>query len=66
MDSKSGSIRQSEPCSPTSPGSPDPNGHQRCASPNIINRALNDLQTGKPNNLSDFDFFLYSSNIFKW
>ncbi|XP_073839094.1 vacuolar protein sorting 13D isoform X2 [Musca autumnalis] len=46
MDSVSGSIKQSEPCSPTSPSSPDPNGCQRCASPHIINRALNELQTG--------------------
>lgn len=47
MDSISGSLKQSEPCSPTSPGSPDPNDHHRCASPNILNRAVTDLHTGK-------------------
>uniref|UniRef100_A0A1I8Q4T0 UBA domain-containing protein n=3 Tax=Stomoxys calcitrans TaxID=35570 RepID=A0A1I8Q4T0_STOCA len=46
MDSISGSLKQSEPCSPTSPGSPDPNAYQRCASPQIINKALNELQAG--------------------
>ncbi|XP_061389182.1 intermembrane lipid transfer protein Vps13D-like [Musca vetustissima] len=55
MDSISGSIKQSEPCSPISPGSPDPSGHQRCASPHIINRALNELQTGKKRLNSDFN-----------
>ncbi|XP_075164386.1 vacuolar protein sorting 13D [Haematobia irritans] len=46
MDSISGSLKQSEPCSPTSPSTPDPNGRHRCASPHIINRALHKLEAG--------------------
>ncbi|KAI8116294.1 Vacuolar protein sorting-associated protein 13D [Lucilia cuprina] len=47
MDSISGSLKQSEPCSPISPGSPDPNGYQRPTSPHIINKVVNDIQLGK-------------------
>ena len=46
MDSISGSLRQSQPCSPTSPASPDPSVYQRPASPNVINKVVNDLQQG--------------------
>lgn len=63
MDSVSGSLKQSEPCSPTSPGSPDPNGHHRCASPHIINRALNELQTGNVYMTITYDMFYISFKI---
>lgn len=41
MDSLSGSLRDSEPCSPTSPGSPEPGDYP--ASPNAITQALTEL-----------------------
>lgn len=48
MDSISGSLKQSKPCSPTSPASPDPMlGAERCTSPHTINRAISALQSGK-------------------
>lgn len=47
MDSISGRLKQSEPCSPISPGSPDPNGCQRPTSPQFINKIVNDLHLGK-------------------
>ncbi|KAM7356415.1 vacuolar protein sorting 13D [Cochliomyia hominivorax] len=46
MDSISGSLKQSEPCSPINPGSPDPHGPQRPTSPHTINKVINDLQLG--------------------
>lgn len=48
IDSVSGSLKQSEPCSPTSPGSPDPNQDhmRRPTSPHTISKALNSLQKG--------------------
>uniref|UniRef100_W8AYT3 Vacuolar protein sorting-associated protein 13D n=1 Tax=Ceratitis capitata TaxID=7213 RepID=W8AYT3_CERCA len=48
MDSISGSLKQSKPCSPTSPASPDPMlGAERCTSPHTINRAISALQSGR-------------------
>lgn len=47
MDSVSGSLKQSEPCSPQSPGSPDPNQDRRPTSPQTISKAINSLQRGK-------------------
>lgn len=47
MDSLSGSLRHSEPCSPSSPGSPDPSSHIRPMSPLSISRAISSLQRGK-------------------
>jgi vacuolar protein sorting-associated protein 13D len=46
MDSLSGSLRQSEPCSPNSPGSPDPS-HIRPTSPLSLSKAISSLQRGK-------------------
>lgn len=48
IDSVSGSLKQSEPCSPISPGSPDPNQDymRRPTSPHTISKALNSLQKG--------------------
>lgn len=48
IDSVSGSLKQSEPCSPTSPGSPDPmqENMRRPTSPLTISKALNSLQKG--------------------
>uniref|UniRef100_A0A1A9X0W3 UBA domain-containing protein n=1 Tax=Glossina brevipalpis TaxID=37001 RepID=A0A1A9X0W3_9MUSC len=45
IDSISGSIRQSEPCSPISPGSPDPSVNQYPTSLNAIDRAITCLQS---------------------
>lgn len=42
MDSLSGSLRDSEPTSPISPGSPEPSDHP--ASPVAISQALSSLQ----------------------
>lgn len=47
MDSISGSLKQSEPCSPMSPGSPDPTIDCRPNSPNAISRAITNLQRSK-------------------
>ncbi|XP_037935876.1 vacuolar protein sorting-associated protein 13D [Teleopsis dalmanni] len=47
MDSISGSLKQSEPCSPNSPGSPDHTCYQRPTSPHIITKAVNNLQSEK-------------------
>lgn len=47
MDSVSGSLKQSEPCSPNSPGSPDPMIDRRPHSPNAITRAITNLQRSK-------------------
>lgn len=47
MDSVSGSLKQSEPCSPLSPASPDPTLDKRPTSPQTISKALNSLQRGK-------------------
>ncbi|GAB0099028.1 Vacuolar protein sorting-associated protein 13D [Sergentomyia squamirostris] len=45
IDSVSGSLKQSEPCSPMSPGSPDPTQDpRRPTSPHTISKALNSLQ----------------------
>ncbi|XP_031630682.1 vacuolar protein sorting-associated protein 13D isoform X2 [Contarinia nasturtii] len=44
MDSISGSLKQSEPCSPISPASPDPMIDRRPHSPNSISRAISNLQ----------------------
>ncbi|XP_037024186.1 vacuolar protein sorting-associated protein 13D isoform X2 [Bradysia coprophila] len=46
IDSVSGSLKQSEPCSPQSPGSPDPTLHydRRPTSPHTISKALSNLQ----------------------
>lgn len=44
MDSVSGSLKQSEPCSPNSPGSPDPMYDRRPTSPHTISKALSSLQ----------------------
>ncbi|XP_059608662.1 intermembrane lipid transfer protein Vps13D [Phlebotomus argentipes] len=45
IDSVSGSLKQSEPCSPMSPGSPDPSQDpKRPTSPHTISKALNSLQ----------------------
>lgn len=48
IDSVSGSLKQSEPCSPTSPGSPDPMQEciRRPTSPLTISKALHSLQKG--------------------
>lgn len=46
MDSVSGSLKQSEPCSPSSPASPDPLDTRRPTSPLTISRALSNLQRG--------------------
>lgn len=48
IDSVSGSLKQSEPCSPMSPGSPDPNQDhlRRPTSPHTISKALHSLQKG--------------------
>ncbi|KAL1458031.1 hypothetical protein WDU94_008206 [Cyamophila willieti] len=44
MDSVSGSLRDSEPCSPTSPGSPDPSLQRRTnTSPIALTQALHSL-----------------------
>lgn len=49
MDSVSGSLLDSEPCSPVSPASPDPNvpvsQHRRPTSPIILTKALHALAT---------------------
>lgn len=46
----SGSIRDSEPTSPTSPGSPDPNAvRQGATSPVTLTQALNTLSVDPPN-----------------
>ena len=50
MDSVSGSLRDSEPCSPISPGSPDPNvsvsqSTRRPTSPVMLTKALHALAT---------------------
>lgn len=47
MDSLSGSLRQSEPCSPNSPGSPDGTIHMRPTSPLSLSKAISSLQRGK-------------------
>lgn len=49
IDSVSGSLKQSEPCSPNSPGSPDPmlDHLRRPTSPHTISKALHSLQKGK-------------------
>lgn len=47
MDSISGSLKQSEPCSPNSPGSPDPMIDRRPNSPNAISTAISNLQRSK-------------------
>lgn len=47
MDSVSGSLKQSEPCSPSSPASPDVHDFRRPTSPLTISRAINSLQRGK-------------------
>ncbi|KAI9588448.1 hypothetical protein GQX74_004293 [Glossina fuscipes] len=47
IDSISGSIKQSEPCSPISPGSPDPNVNQYPTNVNAIDRAITCLQSVK-------------------
>ncbi|KAJ6645642.1 Vacuolar protein sorting-associated protein 13D [Pseudolycoriella hygida] len=46
IDSVSGSLKQSEPCSPQSPGSPDHTLHydRRPTSPHTISKALSNLQ----------------------
>ncbi|XP_055907883.1 intermembrane lipid transfer protein Vps13D isoform X2 [Eupeodes corollae] len=44
MDSVSGSLKQSEPCSPTSPASPDPLDNRRPTSPLTISKAISSLQ----------------------
>ncbi|XP_055691450.1 intermembrane lipid transfer protein Vps13D isoform X2 [Lutzomyia longipalpis] len=45
IDSVSGSLKQSEPCSPMSPGSPDPTQNPgRPTSPHTISKALSSLQ----------------------
>lgn len=47
MDSLSGSLRQSEPCSPSSPASPDPSMNIRPTSPLSLSRAISSLQRGE-------------------
>lgn len=47
MDSISGSLRQSEPCSPNSPGSPDLTYERRPTSPNALYNAISNLQRSK-------------------
>lgn len=47
MDSISGSLKQSEPCSPNSPASPDPASDRRPTSPNTLTRAISNLQRSK-------------------
>lgn len=47
MDSLSGSLRQSEPCSPNSPGSPDGTVNMRPTSPLSLSKAISTLQRGK-------------------
>lgn len=56
IDSVSGSLKQSEPCSPQSPGSPDPTLHcdRRPTSPHTISKALSNLQRSE----LSFDFIL--------
>lgn len=44
MDSVSGSLKQSEPCSPNSPGSPDPMYDRRPTSPLTLSTAISSLQ----------------------
>lgn len=46
MDSLSGSLKQSEPCSPNSPGSPD-GSYMRPTSPLSLSKAISSLQRGK-------------------
>lgn len=47
MDSVSGSLRDSDPCSPTSPASPDPmNVARRATSPHQLSQALSSLRQG--------------------
>lgn len=46
MDSLSGSLRDSEPCSPTSPGSPDPSlAKTNDPSPIALSQALTNLSS---------------------
>lgn len=47
MDSLSGSLRQSEPCSPNSPGSPDGTINMRPTSPLSLSKAISTLQRGE-------------------
>nr|XP_014090945.2 vacuolar protein sorting-associated protein 13D isoform X1 [Bactrocera oleae] len=56
MDSISGSLKQSKPCSPMSPASPDPMlGAERCTSPHTLNRAISALQSGRKYFDMDYD-----------
>ncbi|XP_053954772.1 intermembrane lipid transfer protein Vps13D [Anastrepha ludens] len=56
MDSISGSLKQSKPCSPTSPASPDPTWDpERCTSPHTINRAISALESGRKYFDMDYD-----------
>ncbi|XP_071050524.1 intermembrane lipid transfer protein Vps13D isoform X2 [Onthophagus taurus] len=49
MDSMSGSLRDSEPTSPMSPGSPDPNAYRpQTTSPVALSQALSSLATSPP------------------
>lgn len=58
MDSVSGSLKQSEPCSPNSPGSPDPMYDRRPTSPHTISKALSSLQRSKS---SSFVFHIFEN-----
>ncbi|XP_067643224.1 intermembrane lipid transfer protein Vps13D isoform X2 [Eurosta solidaginis] len=57
MDSISGSLKQSKPCSPTTPSSPDPmlGNDERCTSPHTLNRAINALESGRKYFDMDYD-----------
>ncbi|XP_011209287.2 intermembrane lipid transfer protein Vps13D isoform X2 [Bactrocera dorsalis] len=56
MDSISGSLKQSKPCSPMSPASPDPMlSTERCTSPYTLNRAISALQSGRKYFDMDYD-----------
>ncbi|XP_055378948.1 intermembrane lipid transfer protein Vps13D [Condylostylus longicornis] len=55
MDSVSGSLKQSEPCSPTSPGSPDPLMDRRPTSPQAITKAISTLQRDNSASWSHID-----------
>ena len=49
MDSVSGSLLDSEPCSPTSPASPDPHQPQKSTSPVALSQALSNIRAkGQP------------------
>jgi vacuolar protein sorting-associated protein 13D len=59
MDSLSGSLKQSEPCSPSSPASPDPSVHVRPTSPLSLSRAISSIQRGNYQTFPTFNFHIF-------